>query len=259
MSIYNSRKEGLFFVLFWLAVIVLISVTGQFAKAQEQEVNFDMSNADSIWIQRFNDTLYQLVGMVKLESGAEFQVKTKPEDSLTTRGYLINIGTQANSRIIDAYRVFFERRRINRLTNSISSALLGFSGLNYRQEQERLFISELAPCNTAGVCEWFYTFAQDGKPNRIVRIRATGVVREVNAVGQVVSGGIQGRVKMSAGVGLFSINVNSGPSDLIGREIEFALSARTTANGNQIWRTSDSMFKLVRRKALTDAGANFIR
>lgn len=255
MSIKDSRREGVKFILLWVAVAALIGIMGQVARSQE--LNFDLSTADSIWIEEYNDSLFQLVARVKLETGEEFQVKARPNDSLTTRQYLINIGTQANSRVLDAYRILFERRRINKLTNSIGAALQGFSGLNYNQEQERLYMAELAPCNTAGLCEWFYTFVQNNKPNRIVRIRANGNVREVTALGQTVNGGIQGQVKMTAGAGLFSIKVNAGPVDLIDKDLEFGLSTQTTAAGNNFWRTADLVFKLVRRKALTDAGANF--
>ena len=258
MSIHNSRKEGILFILFWLAVIVLIGVTAQVARSQEG-VNFDLSKADSIWIVQYNDSLYQLAAILTLETREEIQVKTKPSDSLSIARDLLNIGTQSNGTVMDAYRILFERRRIARLTRSISDALQAFTGRTYWQQQELTFINELAPCNSSGsVCEAFYTFAQEDMPNRIIRIRSNGSIREVNILGQAVTGGIQGNIKLNAGAGLFTITINAGPADLINKELEFALSTQPTVNGNRYWRTSDFVFKLVQRKRLNDVGANFV-
>lgn len=236
----------------WMILICfLISLAAHTARGQNYE------NADSLNVVVYNDSLLQLYGQFVQENGASTAALSEPIDTQTLINYLFNIAIQANNTLVQADLLQMQSQRIQKATNRISQLLQAYTGKTYRQMSEERFIFNLAPCDTANVCQGFYTLRQTGQPNKILRIRSTGNVREVNTNGNQVAGGINGNLRFYAGVNRFSITVTAGPADLLNREI-FLTQIDATANGRARWRSADRAFTLVQRVRLGDTGANVL-
>ena len=236
-------------ILAIIVVCLLVGVVG--ARAQNYE------NADSLNVIPYNDSLLQLYGQFNADNGASTAAVSEPLDTATIVNYLFNIAVQANAGIAQGHLILMQQRRVNQATADISDLLVLYTGKTYRQLSEERFIANLAPCDTANVCQGFYTFKQTGQVNKILRIRSTGAVREVNAQGQQVAGGITGTIRFYAGTLLMGVNITAGPADLINKELIFT-NVEATPNGRQRWRTNDRVFSLTQRLRLGDTGASIL-
>ena len=236
-------------ILAIIVVCLLVGVVG--ARAQNYE------NADSLNVIPYNDSLLQLYGQFNADNGASTAAVSEPLDTATIVNYLFNIAVQANAGIAQGHLILMQQRRVNQATADISDLLVLYTGKTYRQLSEERFIANLAPCDTANVCQGFYTFKQTGQVNKILRIRSTGAVREVNAQGQQVAGGITGTIRFYAGTLLMGVNITAGPADLLNKELIFT-NVEATPNGRQRWRTNDRVFSLTQRLRLGDTGASIL-
>lgn len=236
-------------ILAIIVVCLLVGVVG--ARAQNYE------NADSLNVIPYNDSLLQLYGQFNADNGASTAAVSEPLDTATIVNYLFNIAVQANAGIAQGHLILMQQRRVNQATADISDLLVLYTGKTYRQLSEERFIANLAPCDTANVCRGFYTFKQTGQVNKILRIRSTGAVREVNAQGQQVAGGITGTIRFYAGTLLMGVNITAGPADLLNKELIFT-NVEATPNGRQRWRTNDRVFSLTQRLRLGDTGASIL-
>ncbi len=229
--------------------ILFLLLLPAFASAQSYE------NADSLNVIPYNDSLLQLYGQFNADNGASTAAVSEPLDTATLINYLFNIAVQANAYLSQGHLILMQQGRVNRATADISDLLVLYTGKTYRQLSEERFIANLAPCDTANVCQGFYTFKQDGQADKILRIRGTGAVREVNKQGQQVGGGITGNIRFYAGTLLMGVNITAGPADLINKELIFT-NVEATPNGRQRWRTNDRVFSLTQRLRLGGTGAN---
>ena len=245
----KTNKTTWWDILAIIVVCLLIGIVG--ARAQSYE------NADSLNVIPYNDSLLQLYGQFNSDNGASTAAVSEPLDTATLVNYLFNIAVQANAGLAQGHLILMQQGRVNRATADISDLLLAYTGKTYRQLAEERFIANLAPCDTANTCQGFYTFKQTGQPNKILRIRGTGAVREVNAQGNQVGGGISGNIRFYAGTLLMGINITAGPADLLNKELIFT-NVEATPNGRQRWRTNDRVFSLTQRLRLGDTGASIL-
>ena len=231
-----------------IVICLLIGVAGSL-RAQNYE------QADSIGVI-FQDSTVQLYFEWRNEIGGVNAIYTEPLDSATAANFAFNVAVQANNTTFQALQLLGQSGRIRRFTRDASDVLQALEGRTYRQKSEAQFINNLSPaCDSTGVCTGFYTFKQTGQAGRILRIRNSGAVREVNANGNNTSGGLQGTVRFLAGTNLFEIVFSAGP--LNGQTIQLynIPSNRNRQRWASIEADGDRLFLLVERKNLGDTQA----
>ena len=246
MDIKNNRNDGVKFILAIVLTVIMIGLFGQIARGQNYE------NADSVGLV-FVDSLVQVYFEFRQENGGVNAIYTEPLDSTTAANFIFNTAVQGGQIIYNATLQQMQSGRITRMTSDISDALVALTGQNYRNRAERQFINNLTPnCDSLGACLGYFTFKQPGQPDKILRIRDNAQVREVNAQGNNVQGGLQGNVRFIAGTNLLEIPFTAG--SLNGTTVYLALVDQGRG-GRQRWRSGDRVFTLIQRKALADTQA----
>lgn len=252
MDIYNSRAGGVKFLLLWVLVVLLIGIIGSSLTAQSYE------QADSVSLVQV-DSLYQLYFEWKKDNGeADFKL-TEPMDSSTIANFAFNIGVGAGSVLVDASKLKMQEDRIKALQHDVGDVLQTLLGVNFRQRSEQVYINNLAyRCDSLGTtCEGFYTLTRRNEPNRIIRIRNNGQVRQVNSNGSNTAGGIQGSVLFVAGSNRFEIVVTA-PANLVGTLTFTTIDAKRE---RLRWSTDDAKatrYTLIQRKRLSDTGSQIL-
>lgn len=236
-------------ILFFLLMLPV------FATAQ------NYAQADSIGVV-FQDSTVRLYFEWNQDDGSILAEYTKRYDTTTAVNFVFNTTVQANNQAFDALKILGRTKKINQFTSDASNVLSQITGRTYRQTGETRFANNLAiTCDSTGQCQSFYTFRQQGQPNKIFRIRKAVngnlTCREVNDQGNNVAGGLQANIIFKAGTNLFELAFTAG--SLNGTTItlyDFGL----TENDRPIWTSLDTsflrVFTLIQRNRLADTGAN---
>lgn len=247
----NNSKVTWKFIALWIVVCLLIGIVGSSLKAQ----NFEQ--ADSVGLVQL-DSLYQLYFEWTRDDGGKNAVYSEPLDSATAANFAFNVGVGSGQILVQAAQMKMQKDRVDALQADVGKILTTLTGKNFAKTSEDRFINNLTPnCDTISpfTCQGYYTLTRRNETNRILRIRDSGLVREVNSSGANVAGGIQGNVKFIAGSNQFEINITA-PAGLVG---VLTFTTIDSKRNRQRWSTDDAKatrYTLVQRKALSDTGAS---
>lgn len=253
-----SNKTTWWHIIAAALICLLIGIVAHTAKAQ------NYAQADSIGVI-FQDSTVRLYFEWNQDDGSIIAEYTKRYDTITAVNFVFNTTVQANNQTFDALKILGRTRNINRFTSNASSVLSQITGRTYRQTSEMRFANKLAlTCDSTGQqCQSFYTFRQEGQPNKILRIRkaANGnlTCREVNNQGNNVAGGLQANIIFKAGTNLFELAFTAGP--LNGTTITL-YNFGLTENNRPIWMSLNTsflrVFSLIQRASINDVEARVV-
>lgn len=243
-----SQSKAASWGLIVFVVLFIIAISAIFSSLKAQ----DFSRADSALLINATDSTYRVYTQYANDADQQAGYTTEQLDSVQAANLLFNMLYDAQLRVyVQSAQLLFSAPQVTALKQDIDAALIALTGRNYLQTAESRYISELAPPQPNGQNEGFYSFRQ-GATTKILRIRASGAVREVTNTGATVAGGLQGNIRIWTGLQRIEIVFNAGP--LNGSSFDFyQLPAK---NNRARWATTDKGTFLIRRKAVGDAGAN---
>ena len=242
----QSKLAAWGFICFVVLLIIALSAIFSSLKAQ------DFSRADSALLITATDSTYRVYTQYMTDADQSAGYTTEQLDSVQTANLLFNMLYDAQLRVyVQSAQLLFSTPQVTALKQDIDAALTALGGVTYLQMSEARYITQLAPLRANGQNEGFYSFKQ-GATTKIIRIRGNGAVREVNNSGATVAGGLQGNVKIWAGLQRIEITFNAGP--LTGQSFDFY--QLPDKNNRARWATTDKGAFLIRRKAVGDTGAN---
>ena len=249
-------ESGWSLAIFLLLLIFLASALLTGLKAQPYE------KADSVSLVFPTDSTVQVYFEYKLESGQRFGFLSEELDSATSINLLRNMQCQARLQgPIDAAKIKnLTEVQTNKMLKDVNAALVTLTGINYVEYQTQSFYTLLAPCDTANLCQAFYTFKYPNAPdNPILRLRWVNgnlQIRQVNSSGNVVAGGLQGSVTLYAQTEEIQLRFTQGPAGL---SATYPFTIRMVADGltqarRKRW-TDDKVYFLIQRQRLGDVAA----
>lgn len=242
----HSKAASWGLIAFTVLIVLMLSAIFSALRAQ------DFSRADSALLITATDSTFRVYTQYANDADQSAGYTTEQLDSVQTANLLFNMLYDAQLRVyVQSAQLLFSAPQVTALKQDIDAALTALSGVNYLQMSEARYITQLAPLQSNGQNEAFYSFKQ-GATTKIVRIRGNGAVREVNSSGATVAGGLQGNVKIWAGLQRIEVTFNAGP--LTGQSFDFyQLPAK---NNRPRWATTDKGTFLIRRNAVGYVGAN---